>query len=149
MQILAIPKLPPRLQPRRPEHSEYLSRGYYPVRDTDQSDYEFGGTSKWGIAYPFSDETFGLFVVPACYCIFLGKRLVYIGSTVNLRQRVMHHDIFKSRGKDVLKTEWGFCLRQDLMVKYKTFRDNGEWLALEYRLIKRLHPLENKRGAAK
>jgi hypothetical protein len=146
MRIQAIPKLPPNLRPRKPEPDEYLTPSLYPVRDADASDYKFSGGSRWGIFYPLRARTFGLPRSPACYCICFGRKLIYIGSSVNLHARAHGHTFKKSRRKDEIKTEWGICNRNDLVIKYKTFRDNGEWLALEYRLIKRLHPPGNKRG---
>jgi excinuclease UvrABC nuclease subunit len=82
--------------------------------------------------------------VPACYVVYADGAVCYVGSTVNLRQRAMAHRFRPLQFSEHFSTPWGQF--NTLTLKYKTPRREGDWLGLEYRLIKRLKPAFNKRG---
>lgn len=72
---------------------------------------------------------------PGCYAAFLDGRLVYVGSSTNIRKRVM-----AQRAKLEF---WGRSIRLAL-IRFRIYRRTGEFLAAEYRLIKKLRPPFNK-----
>lgn len=72
--------------------------------------------------------------VPCCYAMYLGERLVYIGSTERLRARFAKHFF--------LHPELATAIR----LKVRFPRCYGEWRMTEERLIRRLSPPWNKRG---
>lgn len=80
---------------------------------------------------------------PGCY-VFVGDgRAMYVGQTTNLPQRLTDH--LRESGTRLheghIRTPWG-CVTQ-LAVAYRRSRFVGDWLTLEYRLIRRLKPNGN------
>lgn len=74
--------------------------------------------------------------VPGVYAIFFRGSLMYIGSSVAMRQRLASH-----------ATAWS-GLRRFVVggsIRYRVYRRIGEHLAAEMRLIQRLRPIKNKR----
>ena len=70
--------------------------------------------------------------------------LRYIGSTENLRARIMNHNIRLSYAPSERLTPWG-CV-EGFSLKVRPSRFYGEWATLELRLIRRLKPSANIRG---
>jgi hypothetical protein len=66
-----------------------------------------------------------------CYAIYHSGRLVYLGSSANLKTRLSQH---LRRQRD----------NSEISVKVAPSRRNGDWLMREYRLIRRLRPRDNK-----
>jgi len=80
---------------------------------------------------------------PACYAIFGDGRLLYVGSTENLADRITGHGIRELRTRNCT-TPWGSF--GGVVVKFRPSRKYGDWLMAEARLIRRLQPPFNKRG---
>jgi hypothetical protein len=78
--------------------------------------------------------------VAGVYVVYLGNRIVYIGSSWNLAERFSRYPIRCVEG--VWCTPWGGSVH--LTVKYKQSRRFGDWLMDEARLIRRLKPMCNK-----
>jgi len=74
--------------------------------------------------------------MPGCYAIYRGRTLVYIGSTQNLNARLENHWRDSKR--------WGVTPNTPLTIKVRVSRKAGDWLMIEYRLIKRLRPEVNR-----
>ncbi len=79
--------------------------------------------------------------VPGCYVLADGKHTLYVGQSVDVRSRLAQHG-WQIR-TDGVETEWGYF--RGAYVKYRSGRCAGEWLMLEYRLIRRLSPALNRR----
>lgn len=81
-----------------------------------------------------------------CYAIYIDDRLVYIGSTENLRSRLMQHgraahsNVFSG----FIETPYGTCKRVSFKVKLS--RRYGDWTMRELRLLRRLKPSGNVIG---
>src|SRR5690242_8942280 len=71
--------------------------------------------------------------VAGVYAIFQADRLLYIGSSINIRSRIWAH-LATAR----------FIGVKGLSVKYKKSQRYGDWLMTEARLLKRLRPRLNK-----
>jgi|SRR5579872_6530491 len=101
--------------------------------------------SNWKSARLFSDDPTDLPDLPGCYAIFGDGELVYIGSSENIRSRVcVSHRIEVAHYSDSVRTPWGYFT--SLVVKYRLSKKTGDWLMIEYRLIRRLRPRGNRRG---
>lgn len=74
--------------------------------------------------------------VPGVYVIQRPGRVVYVGSTVNLRSRAKCHIPVFGGNKP-----------NPPFFSYSVSRRPGDWLMREYRLIQRLLPAENRRNA--
>jgi hypothetical protein len=94
---------------------------------------------------------------PGVYVVYENDRIVYVGSTTELKKRVrvyftFHHAILGDYGGDnhidrTYGTPWGFKHDGDgIRVKVKQSRRCGDWLMWEWRLICRLRPRENRAG---
>jgi excinuclease UvrABC nuclease subunit len=82
--------------------------------------------------------------IPAVYVVYSWDRIVYIGSTVDLRGRI-HSYQFGYAGV-------GWRKLNRLRVKYRESTYYGDWLMIEARLIRRLQPrcnVRNKNGVPK
>lgn len=106
--------------------------------------------SKWwhtaNLQDPRDSAFYGRIPKAACaYAIYLNGALSYIGSTENLRSRCRQHGIDQSppRYSNVIPTPWGSFL--NVVIKYRKYRQYGDWLAIEARLIRRLRPRFNIR----
>lgn len=77
---------------------------------------------------------------PGVYVVYLGGRVVYVGSSWSLGERFPYHGL--SRIDGTWTTPWGES--PYLVVKYKISRRFGDWLMDEIRLIRRLNPSGNK-----
>ena len=73
--------------------------------------------------------------VAGVYVFYFASGKLYIGSTINLRNRLSDHSVFH---------EARLRLDIPMAVKYKICIKYGCWLMLEARLIKRLEPSFNK-----
>lgn len=71
--------------------------------------------------------------VPGCYAFYRWRKLYYIGSSVNMRQRIWGH---ANSGR----------IDKPTHIKFKPTRRYGEWLMVEARLLRRLHPTANIKG---
>lgn len=98
--------------------------------------------SRWVTARA-DEDLFNLPRVSACYVIYASGRLVYIGSTENLRSRVGGY-LKVPRYSNEFVTPWGRHMR--VVVKYRPSRRYGDWAMVELRLIRRLQPTGNTRG---
>jgi len=76
------------------------------------------------------------------YAIYINRRLVYIGSSQNVAQRVHFHAMELYNGRPC-KEEWPKVETISFKIKYS--EKFGDWLMLEARLIKRIKPLMNKK----
>lgn len=83
--------------------------------------------------------------VSCVYVIYIDDKLVYIGSTYNLRNRYCGNEIRYGFAKNI-HTRWGsFNDDTKITLKYKPIKRFGFWLALEARLIRKLQPIFNKK----
>mgnify|MGYP000202116532 CR=1 FL=1 len=81
--------------------------------------------------------------VAGVYAIYLNQKLIYIGSSNNLRNRFSGHSFRYSYGKTFI-TPWIEVPSSDTMiVKFKPTKKQGEWAMREIRLIQRLRPIFN------
>lgn len=77
------------------------------------------------------------------YAIYLNRKLVYIGSSANLRRRLNQHNIVPS-SPGYVRTNWGRLKVSLVHFKWKVTRRYGEHLMLEVRLIRRIRPQFNR-----
>jgi len=83
--------------------------------------------------------------VSCCYVIYLDGRLVYIGSTNDLRNRFCGHAFRYGYGKELF-TPWGeFPDSVKFIIKYKPSTRYGDWAMIEMRLIRKLQPIFNSK----
>jgi hypothetical protein len=83
----------------------------------------------------------------ACYAIFGDGRLVYVGSTENLAERMQGHGFKLARYSNTIHTAWGAFA--NVIIKYRASLKYGDWAMVELRLIRRLQPTGNRRGIRK
>lgn len=83
--------------------------------------------------------------IACCYVLIFDRTFVYVGQTINLKQRIMQHMFRYRRPQNTLLTPWGEA--KTLSIKYKPSRVYGDWLMTEARLIKRLRPVLNITGS--
>lgn len=76
----------------------------------------------------------------ACYVIFEGRKLLYIGSAVNLRSRLCGHRIYEG----LIGYREGACDPKKVTVAYRPSLRVGDWAMVEIRLIRRLKPPLNR-----
>jgi excinuclease UvrABC nuclease subunit len=82
---------------------------------------------------------------PACYVLIFDESKTYVGSTTNLKKRLLNHGVDYARYSHCIKTEnWGYF--KTVRMKYKPSVRHGDWLMTEARLIKRLKPNLNVNG---
>lgn len=90
--------------------------------------------------------------IPECagvYAVYMENRVVYIGSTLNLRRRA---GMYLRLCREMPSYDHGpspaevLDLSLTRRVKVKPARQVGEWLMREYRLIHRLQPKGNSIG---
>lgn len=84
--------------------------------------------------------------VPAVYAVFIDGSLVYVGQTVDLRNRFSEHNIRYGYAR-ILITPW--CDVPEtavLSLRFSRSRKYGDWAMRELRLIRRLKPRFNQRG---
>jgi hypothetical protein len=81
----------------------------------------------------------------ACaYAVFFDDGLVYIGSSVDVRNRFSEHKIRHGYSRNIV-TPWGDVPDQTkIILKIKRSRRLGDWAMWEIRLIQRLRPSFNK-----
>jgi hypothetical protein len=102
--------------------------------------------SRWS-----SHDVFSLEQVPSapgCYTFYLNGILFYVGSSENLKTRLLSYRISQRRdattGHRLIITPWGEA--ETVTVKVSGSARFGDWLMRERRLIARLQPPGNKRG---
>src|SRR5258706_8686022 len=93
--------------------------------------------SKWWLA----DDLRDLPAVGACYVAYSGDRVMYVGSSGNLRIRMFEHLTGGESARYFKTPHWMNV--PDVKVKCKLSNKYGEWRMLELRLIKRLKPPYN------
>jgi len=81
---------------------------------------------------------------PAVYAIFANLELVYIGETVNIRNRISTHGFYLARYSTSIR--WRGKWYRDLTLKIKYSKRFGEESMAERRLIRRLSPKLNHMG---
>lgn len=63
---------------------------------------------------------------PGCYAIYLDGELVYVGSSSNVRKRLMDGHALDARGYgSSVSTPWGYFSR--VIVKVRPSRKYGDW----------------------
>ncbi len=80
---------------------------------------------------------------PGCYAIYLDGRLVYVGSTQSLRDRLTTYRIREGYGGGYL-TPWGQF--DSVRIKVRRSVRFGDWAMYELRMIRRLKPPLNCLG---
>lgn len=91
---------------------------------------------------------------PGCYVVFERDRVVYVGSTVSLRDRLRTYwrfsrPVFMDGGRTIYGRRcapWPEVCGDDIGIKYRISKQRGDWLMIEYRLIDRLGPRFNRLG---
>lgn len=73
---------------------------------------------------------------PACYVVFEGKKLLYVGSAINLRGRLNCHRIYEG----MIGYRQGVCNPAKVTIAYRPTVKYGDWAMVEIRLIRRLKP---------
>lgn len=100
--------------------------------------------SRW-TSINYSENRSSLPKVSCCYCFYIENNLVYIGSSVDLRNRFSGHAFRYGYEKNFI-TPWGeFSEKTKFKIKYKPSVRYGDWLMIEARLIKKLRPIFNKK----
>lgn len=89
-------------------------------------------THKDKMTYLQDRQLYQLFGCPGVYALYAGNRLLYIGSSGKIRDRVLSHDWFWKSNINILT------------IKIRYTKKLGEWLMIEHRLIKRLGPYCNQ-----
>lgn len=84
---------------------------------------------------------------PGVYAIYFDGELVYVGSSFDVRKRVLTHGINWSKYSHGIDTPWG--QRKALTIKYRRSDVYGDWAMHELRLIRRLKPRFNSIGKRK
>lgn len=82
--------------------------------------------------------------ISCCYSIYLNQKLVYIGSTYDLRERIFAHSLKPGYAKDI-NTPWGLYPCESLVIKYRPSKKHGDWLMFEARLIRKIKPIFNSK----
>lgn len=83
-------------------------------------------------------------VVACTYAVYFDDGLVYVGSSVDVRNRFSEHKIRHGYGKNII-TPWGDVPNWTrITLKIKRSRRRGDWAMWEIRLIHRLRPLFNR-----
>lgn len=80
---------------------------------------------------------------PCVYAVYADGQLIYIGQTVDLRNRMSEHRIMYSHSGNI-QSPWG--LFDSVTLKVSWSRHYGDFAMRELRLIRRLRPLANRRG---
>lgn len=81
--------------------------------------------------------------LPACYAIYWNGELVYVGQSVDLRNRFHLHRFRHGYGNNI-HTPWGEAAGTDVfIVKAKFCGPYGSWAMREVRLIAKLRPKFN------
>lgn len=114
---------------------------------------------RWRAATYDTPEWESIPSAPGCYVVYADDRLIYVGSTHDLHQRITNHR-FRYCYSEFVITPWfppgstnsgrqpiPFNCRR-LTVKYRPSVRYGDWAMVELRLIRRLQPLFNKVGKA-
>lgn len=82
--------------------------------------------------------------LPACYAIYMRGELVYVGQTVDLRNRFYEHNFRCGYAKNI-HHPWGELPDDaDVFLKAKFCGRYGSWAMRELRLIRRLRPTFNR-----
>jgi hypothetical protein len=83
--------------------------------------------------------------VAAVYAIYYDGALMYVGSSVDVRNRFFLHNFRHTYGKGDLHTPWDDISDEThVTVKIKPTRRWGDFLMFEARLIRRLKPPMNR-----
>lgn len=84
--------------------------------------------------------------IAGVYAIYFDGDLVYIGQSVNVRNRWCEHQIRLGYAKNII-TPWGDIPDKTVVTfKVSASRRYGDWAMRELRLIRRLKPLFNIQG---
>lgn len=94
--------------------------------------------------------------IPGCYAIYVDDELAYIGSSVNIRARLIGksyekdrygHGLGRLNDRGRFATPWGDA--KLIVVKYRPSFRFGDWAMIELRMIRRLAPKHNKQGSGR
>jgi hypothetical protein len=86
---------------------------------------------------------------PGVYAIYIQNRLYYIGQSQNMRDRMVRHGIRDAESGNIHAglvidgKRWRAC---HVFIKTRSVKRLGDWLRLEYILIRRLKPPGNSAG---
>lgn len=92
----------------------------------------YGETGRWCRVSAIAEATKS----EGCYALVHHGRVLYLGQTGNIRERLSRHG-WKIQELGV-STKWGFF--EGAQIKARADRKDGEHLALEWRLLRRLRP---------
>jgi predicted GIY-YIG superfamily endonuclease len=76
--------------------------------------------------------------IPGVYVLYRDNKVVYVGQSVNIRQRLKNH-FAGSHSKHISN-----CTKSKIKIKYRVNFRIGAWAMLEQRLIAKLKPEWNK-----
>lgn len=128
---------------RRDDSEPGLNPGSHTVKECEMTSPSGPGRAIHKSSWIVAKDTYSFPDLPACYVISADGH-IYVGSTNNIRKRMLQHDIRPSYGCEFI-TPWGIC--DKFILKYKLSVRFGDWLMWEARLIKRLRPALNVRGS--
>jgi excinuclease UvrABC nuclease subunit len=83
---------------------------------------------------------------PSVYAIYLDGELVYVGQSVDLRNRFHEHKIRYGYAKDIRLPWVDVPDTTSIQIKASASRKYGDWAMRELRLIRRLKPRFNRHG---
>lgn len=81
---------------------------------------------------------------PGVYVIYIGGEIVYIGQSVNIRNRICGYNL-RYGYSPCIHTPWGdYPAHTPIVAKIKLSKRLGDWAMWEIRLIARLKPMFNR-----
>lgn len=83
---------------------------------------------------------------PAVYAVYINGELIYIGQSVDLRNRFYEHKIRYSYAKEIRLPWVDVPDDTEVTIKASISRKYGDWAMRELRLIRRLKPRFNIHG---
>lgn len=99
--------------------------------------------SKW-VVYEYGDLVEPCERRPGCYVIYGDGKLLYIGQSINVRNRIKTYDIHYARDFKICFTLKGRDLKfNTFAIKVCYSKKVGDWAMQEIRLINRLKPEYN------
>ena len=101
--------------------------------------------TKW-IELTFTTSLWKTQDIPGVYVIYVDKRIVYVGQTLNIHKRLLSYKFRYSYTGSII-TPWGFCKKLKIKIQYSS--KFGDWAMKELRLINRFQPIHNCVGSVK
>lgn len=78
---------------------------------------------------------------PGCYVVFMDGELIYVGQSINVYKRFKAHKLRMDYHGQTILTPWGKA--NSVVVKVRRPIRYGDWLGVELRLLRKLHPPGN------